>query len=103
MTLYYYEQAFDIEPIYYANFAIVMATLLAADLCSWTVGENRSGSIRELPAHPAVRFFFSYMQFGATTGCLYGFSRRLSVQMLYVLVLQTTPFLMTLRRKNLLS
>ena len=102
ILLYYYEEIHQKEPNYDANLAIVLATLLAADLSSWSVGDHRSGSIRDLEAHPAVQFFFSFMQFGATTGCLYGL-RRYSLMFYFAFILQVTPFLMTLRRKNLVS
>jgi hypothetical protein len=48
MCVYYYEQHYQLEPNYIFNFAIVMVTLIAADASSWSVGENRSSSIREL-------------------------------------------------------
>jgi hypothetical protein len=99
--VYYYEQYYHLSPNYDLNFLIVMFTLFAADVSSWSV-ENRSGSIRELDTHPAVKFFFSMMQFGATAGCLYGL-RRFSLMFYMVFIVQVNPFLMTLRRKNLLS
>lgn len=90
MTLYYYEQVNQIEtPLYDINFLIVMATLFAADVSSWSVGTNRSGSIRELDTHPAVKFFFSFMQFGATSGCLYGL-RRYSIMFYMAFIVQST-------------
>jgi hypothetical protein len=97
----YYEQYYQLPPNYDFNFLIVMLTLLLADVSSWSV-EHRSGSIRELDTHPAVKFFFSLLQFGATAGCLYGI-RRFSIMFYMVFVVQVNPFLMTLRRKNLLS
>ena len=104
IALYYCEQIQQKEPQFDANFAIVMATLFAADLSSWSVGDHHSGSIRDLEATPAaVKFFFSFMQLGATTGCLYGWPRRCSLMFYFVFILQVNPFLMTLRRKNLLS
>jgi len=89
------------EPVYAANAAIVIGTMLAADFGSWWVGPNgRSSTIQELDAPPFMRFFFSVMQFHATAGCLLGV-RRFSTQFFYVWVIQFTAFLMTLRRKNL--
>jgi hypothetical protein len=102
MTVYYYEQYYNLKPNYDLNFLIVMCTLIAADVSSWSVGDNRSSSIRELDTHPAVKFFFSMMQFGATAGCLYGM-RRYSIMFYMAFIVQINPFLMTLRRKNLLS
>lgn len=102
LCVYYYEQYFQLPPNYDMNFLIVMLTLFAADVSSWSVGDNRSGSIRELDTHPAVKFYFSVMQFGATAGCLYGL-RRFSLMFYMAFIVQINPFLMTLRRKNLLS
>jgi hypothetical protein len=102
MCVYYYEEYYQLEPNYDLNFVIVMAALLAADISSWSVGDNRSPSIRELDTHPAVKFYFSVMQFGATAGCLYGL-RRYSLMFYMAFIVQLNPFLMTLRRKNLLS
>jgi hypothetical protein len=68
MCVYYYEQCYQLEPNYIFNFAIVVATLIAADISSWSVGENRSSSIRELGVPPGVQYFFSYMQLAATAG-----------------------------------
>jgi hypothetical protein len=99
--VYYYEQYYNLPPNYDANFIVVILTLLAADASSWSV-EHRSGSIRDLDTNPAVKFFFSMMQFGATSACLYGL-RRFSLMFYMAFVVQVNPFLMTLRRKNLLS
>jgi len=101
LWLYHYERVHNIQdPLYTANFAIVMLTLLAADVSSWSVGQdNHSDSIRDLDAHPAVNFFFSFMQFGATSGCIYGL-RRFSLVFYFTSILQFTPLLMTLRRKS---
>jgi hypothetical protein len=99
--VYYYEQYYNLPPNYDINFIIVILTLIAADVSSWSV-EHRSGSIRELDTHPAVKYFFSWMQFGATSGCLFG-ARRFSPMFYSAFVVQVNPFLMTLRRKNLLS
>jgi hypothetical protein len=49
-----------------------------------------------------MRFFFSVMQFHATAGCMVGV-RRYSTQFIYLFIIQFTAFLMTLRRKNLVS
>lgn len=102
LCVYYVEQLYQLEANYDWNFAIVLLSLLAADVSSWSVGDNRSPSIRELDTHPAVKFYFSVMQFGATAGCLYGL-RRYSLMFYMAFIVQINPFLMTLRRKNLLS
>lgn len=89
------------SPYYVANGAIVIGTMLLADFGSWWVGPaGRSSTIQELDAPPFMRFFFSVMQFHATTGCLIGV-RRFATQFFYVWIIQFTAFLMTLRRKNL--
>ena len=100
MLVTWYEQVHHLEPNYDLNFAIVMLTLVASSASSWGVGENHSNSIRDLETHSAVKFFFSLMQFGMTAFCLLG-QRRFSTQFVMVSFLQITPFLMTLRRKNL--
>ena len=103
MTLYYWEEQSGREPNYDWNLAIQMATLAAADLCSWSVGkEHQSSTIRDLPAHPAVRLFYSFMQFGGSGVCLFGL-RRYSTIFYFPCVMQVNSFLMTLRRKNLVS
>ena len=99
--IFYYEQYYQLPPNYDLNFVLVILTLLAADMSSGSV-EHRSGSIRELDTHPAVKYFFSWMQFGATSLYLYG-ARRFSLIFYTAFVVQLNPFLMTLRRKNLLS
>lgn len=62
----------------------------------------RSQTIRDLNATPAVRFHFSVMQFYATTGCLFGFTRY-SIHFVMVFIIQCNAFFMTLQRKNLAS
>ena len=99
--LFYYEQYYQLPPSYDINIVIVILTLLAADISSGSV-DHSSGSIRDLDTHPAVKYFFSWMQFGATSLHLYG-ARRYSLIFYTAFVVQVNPFLMTLRRKNLLS
>jgi hypothetical protein len=100
-SVYYYEQYYKLPPNYNFNFAIAMLTLLMADVSSWSV-EHPSGTIRGLDIHPFVQFFFSLMQFGAHAACFYGI-RRYSVWFYLAMIVQVSPFLMTLRRKNLVS
>ena len=105
MTLYYYEEIHQIqEPIYLGNLAIVFLALAGASLASWSVGENRSGSITDpgFGVHPAVQFFFSFLQMAGIAGCLFGL-RRYSIMFYFCFVLQLNPFIMTLIRKNLCS
>lgn len=101
MAVVYVEQRHGLEPTYWINAAIVIATLAAADAASMWVGDaSRSRTIRDLDAPPAMQYFFSVMQFHATAGCLLGL-RRFATQFCYVWVIQFTAFLLTLRRKNL--
>jgi len=101
MALAWAELRYQLAPMYVVNAAIVIGTMVAADVATWSVGEaSRSSTIRDLDAPPAVQFFFSVMQFHATAGCLVGV-RRFSTQFVYVWIIQFTAFLMTLRRKNL--
>jgi hypothetical protein len=103
MALYEYEYRHQLEPRYLLNLLIVLATMLAADVASWSVGAAHcSRTIRDLDAPLGVKFFFSWMQLVATAGCLYGL-RRCSLVFFMAFIIQLTPFLMTLRRKNLLS
>ena len=100
LALYHYERVHHMEtPIYEANWAIVLVTLVLADLSTRSVGRDHSNSIRDLETHSAVKFFFSFMQLGATSGCLYGL-RRFGVVFYFTSILQFTPLLMTLRRKS---
>lgn len=100
-SVYYYEQYYKLPPNYDFNFVIAMLTLLMADVSSWSV-EHRSETIRGLNIHPFVQFFFSLMQFGAHSACFYGM-RRYSTWFYLAMIVQVSPFLMTLRRKNLVS
>jgi len=104
MSLTWYELKYGLEPNYYLNMAIVIGTIIAADLSSMSMGPpgtaGRSSTIQDLDAGPATRFFFSVMQFHATMGCMLGV-RRFSTQFVYVWIIQFNAFLMTIRRKNL--
>lgn len=101
MALIWAEQRYQLAPAYEWNAIIVLGTLVAADVATWSVEEtSRSSTIRDLDAPPAMQFFFSVMQFHATAGCLLGV-RRYATQFVYVWIVQFTAFLMTLRRKNL--
>lgn len=104
IALYHVERQRGWQPNYSLNYAILMACMAAADLSSWSVGaEHRSRSVRDLNgAHPALQFFFSFAQFQAGAGLLYGL-RRCTLPYLVLVVVQTTPFVATLRRKNLFT
>lgn len=102
MALYWYEEYFGIDPpMYQASVLIVLATMAAAD---WATAsqKHQSKSIRDLDISRVTSYFFSVCQFYATAGVLFGV-RRYTIQFLNVFVVQLNPFLMTLRRKNLIS
>jgi hypothetical protein len=77
--------------------------MASADLCSASIEEKyRSNSVRDVDTPPAVKFFFSAVQFLATSAYLMGLPRY-SFPFLAVMVVQLTPFLATLRRKHLIG
>jgi hypothetical protein len=101
--VYHYEELQGLERNTDISLVLVLCTMAAADLCSFSVAEQyRSNSVREIDTHPAVKFFFSTMQFYATAAFLMGL-RRYTMPFLVVMTVQLTPFLGTLRRKNLIS
>lgn len=102
LAVTWYEQVNNLPPNYDWNLAIVMATLCGSSLSSWYVGNHQSDSIRGLDTHPAIKFFFSFMQLGTTSYHLFGL-RRFSIFFFTAAIVQITPFTMTLRRKNLIS
>jgi hypothetical protein len=87
---------------YVWNLYVVLGSMAAADLCSYSVGVGHSRSIRDLSAPHAVKYFFSIMQFFATATILFGL-RRSSLYFVQCFVIQITAFLFTLRRKCLVS
>jgi hypothetical protein len=104
VTIFWYwlEQQNQWEPMYAVNVAIVLATMLAADVSTESQRKHSSSTIRDLDISLATTYFFSVCQFYATAGVLWGL-RRSTIQFLNVWVVQLNPFLMTLRRKNLIS
>lgn len=105
IALYWYEQQFHTageEPMYAISAIIVLATMAAADLSTASQSRHASKSIRDLDISRVTSYFFSVCQFYATAGVLFGL-RRSTIQFLNVFVVQLNPFLMTLRRKNLIS
>jgi len=103
MAITWYEETWQESrsPNYGLNLVVVLATMAVADLGSYYCGtEYQSGFARQLDVRPAVKYFFSVMQFGATAVCLYGV-RRYSLQFLFCMIIQCNAFFMTLRRKNL--
>ncbi|GAX27385.1 hypothetical protein FisN_23Hh156 [Fistulifera solaris] len=101
MALTWYETVYNLPPDFRWNLLIVLATMAAADYGS-SISGHRSGFARELDVQPAVRYFFSIMQFGATTVSLHGI-RRFSLHYIFCMIIQCNAFLMTIRRKNLAS
>ena len=101
MLVIWVEGHFGLEPNHHLNGLVALGTIALADTASWWVGPNgRSSTIQDLEAPPAMRYFFSVMQFHATMGVMLGV-RRFSTQFIYVWIIQLNAFLMTLRRKNL--
>jgi len=101
MLVIWAEGRFGLEPNHHLNYLVALGTIAAADLSSWSVGPaGRSSTIQDLEAPPAMRYFFSVMQFHATMGVMLGV-RRFSTQFIYAWIIQLNAFLMTLRRKNL--
>ena len=85
------------------NVAIAFAAMFAADWATAVVGERgRSLSIRQWNTSTGYRFFFAAMQFQGTAAVLVGLPR-CGLYLFHVCILQVTAFLLTLRRKNLVS
>lgn len=101
--LYHYERMYHLSPNYDYNYLILIGGMLAADTASWSVSTKyQSRSVRDLDTHPAAKFFFSFMQFNANAGMLYGL-RRCTLPYAIIFVTQTTPFVATLRRKQIFT
>jgi hypothetical protein len=99
ILLYHFERVYHLSPNYNYNYLIVMGGMLAADTASYSVSTKyQSRSVRDLDTHPAAKFFFSFMQFNANAGMLFGL-RRCTLPYAIIFVTQTTPFVATLRRK----
>jgi len=101
MSLVWYEKRYQMEPMYWVNAVIVMATLVGADIASASV-DHHSNTIRGLDTSAAYKFAFSFMQFLGTCGCLVGI-RSFAGQFAVVFIIQTYAFTLTMRRKNLIS
>jgi hypothetical protein len=103
ILIYHVEKEYNLEPNYNLNYFIIIGGMLAADAASWLVGDKyNSRSVRDLDSHPAAKFFFSFIQFNANAGLLFGL-RRFTLPFLIIFVTQTTPFVATLRRKNMFN
>lgn len=100
---YTYERAYNLEPNYDVTFCIVMGTMLAVDLASWSFSpEHRSPTVRGVATFPVVKFIFSVALFNTTAALLYGL-RRMTIPFLPLFVIQVTAFMGTLQRKNLIG
>lgn len=103
MAIQWYEDTYHVpSPNYVWNLVVVMATIMAADLGSRYLFEaTSSGFARNLHVHPAIKFFFSFLQIQATSGCLFIATQRYSMHFIFCMIIQVNAFLMTIRRKNL--
>ena len=103
MALTWYEQWSGIEqPLYYMNVAIVFANIAAADIVNYVYRDTHSNYVRDMQTNPWLKYLFSHVQIGGTVYCLIG-QRRYSFHFLAVFVIQFSAFMMTLRRKNVIS
>jgi hypothetical protein len=103
MAWYLLERYFGWEPVYFANYAILMLVFFINDFASRYVIEPQyqSNSVRGLDMRPASKFFFSVLQFNGTANLLLGM-RRLTIPFLILFPIQMTAFAGTLQRKNLI-
>ena len=107
MLLFYMERTFkyydnDTE-LHYMNIIIILGTMAAADISSYSFGPNHtSGFARELDVPAMIKYFFSMAQLGATAMILHG-QRRYTMHFIMIIIIQGNAFLMTVRRKNLAS
>jgi hypothetical protein len=104
MAWYLLERYCGWEPNYFVNYAIIMFTFLINDMTSLYVIEEKyqSNSVRGLDMRPTFKFLFSMAQFNATANQLLGM-RRFTIPFLVLFPVQTTAFIGTLQRKNLIG
>lgn len=103
MAVVWVEQRYSLQPMYWANVVIVLATMIGADVATNSVDPaSRSNTIRGLETTAAYKFSFSFMQFVGTCGCLVGL-RSFGSQFMILFIIQIYAFTLTLRRKNLVS
>jgi hypothetical protein len=103
MALYWYEQQHKLEPNYDVNLVVALLTMAAADYVTFASGDkNRSNSVRDMRMPGWLKFSFSAAQFNATTGIVFGL-RSYSIPFYILFVVQTTPFVATLRRKGVFT
>lgn len=84
------------------NLLVILGSMALADYASASQGYHHSGFVRDLKVNPAVKFYFSCMQFAATSACLVDLER-FTTQYLFLFIIQANSFLMTLQRKNKFS
>lgn len=87
ITLFWFEQEWNLPVNNLMNLLIVIATMAAAELASQTQGTYRSGFSRELDVPEVVKYFFSLAQHGATSYCIVG-HRQYTMHFLMMLVIQ---------------
>eukprot|EP00038_Savillea_parva_P014233 m.214881 g.214881 ORF g.214881 m.214881 type:complete len:330 (-) comp27416_c0_seq1:54-1043(-) len=104
MLIVWYEDRYPPPaPRFWLNTIVVFATLLAADAATLSLDpKSRSSTIRDLDTEPAMKMTFSLMQFIGTVGCLIG-QRTYTAHFVVVGIIQTFAFILTLRRKNLVT
>lgn len=102
ISLFWYEQTFGSGPLYWASELIVFGNMAAVDIASAYQRGLRSDTIRNLDTPRYIKYLFSSQQFLATSTFLFG-PRCYSIHFMNALIIQITPFIMTLQRKNLVS
>jgi len=104
MAVHWYEQRHALSPIHSLNLMIVFVNMAAADAINSMYRQRgtHSNYVRDMDTKPWVKFLFSSVQIGGTCFCVVG-QRRYSFHFLAVFVVQFSAFMMTLRRKNMMS
>jgi len=70
--------------------------------CSFILPLLGLSQVRDMQTSPQIKYLFSHVQIGGTVYCLIG-QRRFSFHFLAVFVIQFSAFMMTLRRKNIIT
>ena len=65
MLLIWLEQKYELPPMYEANIAIIFATIAAADIATWSVGECERFSFFRFQLHAAHRYERAHWPVGA--------------------------------------
>jgi hypothetical protein len=79
---------------------VVFLTMAAADYSGRITAKQNT--IQGLDTYPVVKYLFSVAQFVATARCIIG-AHNYANHFLFIWIIQCTAFLMTLRRKNIVS